>query len=275
MLRALAALTLLALAAPASAPRAQRPVSVAVLGAMPEEIASFRERLRDVAARRIGGVEFLEGTLAGRAVVVARVGVGKVNAALTTTLLLEHYRPRRVVFTGVAGGLDSTLGPGDIVLARYAAQHDLGTWNAAGVTNWGASPAGDTTHNPVRFPGDTLLHRLARGAAAEGGGAPAGAARWTVREGTVLTGDVFLANDSVRRDLRRRFPDALAVEMEGAAVAQVCWQMGRVPLLVVRSISDGAGAGASEDFATFARRAARNSSELVARVVAALPAGTP
>ena len=112
-LRLLAALLLLPLPL-----RAQRPVSVAVLGAMPEEIVLLRQRLQGLAVRRVGGVEFLEGTLAGRPVVVARVGVGKVNAALTTTLLLEHYRPRRVVFTGVAGGLDSSLAAGDIVLAR-------------------------------------------------------------------------------------------------------------------------------------------------------------
>jgi adenosylhomocysteine nucleosidase len=248
------------------AARAQRPVAIALLGAMPEEIALLRGRLRGATTRRFGGVEFHEGTLAGRAVVVARVGVGKVNAALTTTLLLEHYRPRRVVFTGVAGGLDSTLAPGDIVLARHTAQHDLGTWDSAGMTNWGPRPAGDTTPNPVRFPGDTTLLRLALAAAA---GPPA--PRWRVREGTVLTGDVFVANDSVRRGLRRRFADALAVEMEGGAVAQVCWQLGRVPLLVVRSISDGAGSGAAESFEQFVQRAARNSSELVARLVAALP----
>jgi adenosylhomocysteine nucleosidase len=262
MLRLLAALLVLA----ALPLRAQRPVAVALLGAMPEEVVLLRAQLRESTTRRFGGVEFHEGTLAGRPVVVVRVGVGKVNAALTTTLLLEHYRPAHVLFTGVAGGLDSTLAPGDIVLARYAAQHDLGTWDSAGVTNWGASSATDTTHNPVRFPGDTLLLRLAR-AAADGPSGP----RWRVREGTVLTGDVFLANDSVRRDLRRRFPDAVAVEMEGGAVAQVCWELGRVPLLVVRSVSDAAGSGASEDFARFVQRAARNSSELVARVVAALP----
>jgi adenosylhomocysteine nucleosidase len=262
MLRLLAALLVLA----ALPLRAQRPVAVALLGAMPEEVVLLRAQLRESTTRRFGGVEFHEGTLAGRPVVVVRVGVGKVNAALTTTLLLEHYRPAHVLFTGVAGGLDSTLAPGDIVLARYAAQHDLGTWDSAGVTNWGASSATDTTHNPVRFPGDTLLLRLAHAAADD----PRGA-RWRVREGTVLTGDVFLANDSVRRDLRRRFPDAVAVEMEGGAVAQVCWELGRVPLLVVRSVSDAAGSGASEDFARFVQRAARNSSELVARVVAALP----
>ena len=270
MRRLLAALLLLP-AAPRALP-AQRAADapVAILGAMAIEIEMLRPRMEQVAVRRVEGIEFLEGTLGGRRVVVAQVGVGKVNAALTTTLLLEHFRPRRVVFTGVAGALDSTLAVGDIVLARHAAQHDLGTLDDGGMTNWGVVPAGvDTTRNPIAFPGDTLLLRLAREAAA---GAPPAGVRWRVREGTVLTGDVFLANDSVKRDLRRRFPDALAVEMEGAAVAQVCWQLGRVPLLVVRSISDGAGAGAAESFEQFVRRAARNSSELVARLVAALPA---
>lgn len=262
---------LLPLAALPAALHAQRPVDVALLGAMPVEIEMLRARLADATTRRIQGVEFVEGTLAGRAVVVARVGVGKVNAAVTTTLLLEHYRPRGVVFTGVAGALDSTLAVGDVVLARGTAQHDLGTLGPAGMASWGAMPASDTTRNPVEFPGDTLLLRLARAAA----GTPPPDAGWRVREGLVLTGDVFLANDSVRRDLRHRFPGALAVEMEGAAVAQVCWQLGRVPLLVVRSISDGAGADARESFDQFARRAATRSSALVARLVAALPAARP
>ena len=267
-LGALAALAALLLLLPLPL-RAQRPVAAALLGAMQIEVDLLRARLAGTTVRRIEGVEFLEGTLAGRRVVVAHVGVGKVNAALTTTLLLEHYRPPRVVFTGVAGALDSTLAVGDIVLARDAAHHDLGEWTAAGMSNWGAMPVNGTTRNPVAFPGDTTLLRLARAAAT---GTPPEGVTWRVREGTVLTGDVFLANDSVRRDLRRRFPDALAVEMEGAAVAQVCWQLGRVPLLVVRSISDGAGADARETFEEFARRAARNSGALVARLVAALPA---
>jgi adenosylhomocysteine nucleosidase len=245
--------------------RAQPPrPALAVLGAMSVEVELLRARLVHPVSRTIGGVEFVQGTLAGRPVVIAHVGVGKVNAAMTTTLLIEHFHPRRVLFTGVAGALDSALSVGDVVLGSYSAQHDLGVWDARGVTN-ATSGASAITSNPVRFPGDTLLLRLARTAAGA-------RADWHVREGGVLTGDVFLSNDSVRRDLRRRFPDALAVEMEGAAVAQVCWQQGRVPLLVVRSISDGAGANAQESFEQFVRRAAERSSDLVARVVAAVPA---
>ena len=258
------ALALGLLGAPVVLAARQPAVTVAVLGAIPVEVELLRARLEHPVVRTIGGIEFAEGMLAGRRVVVARVGVGKVNAAITTTLLLEHYRPRRVIFTGVAGALDTALAPGDLVLGSYAAQHDLGAWDARGVTNATNDSATAITSNPVRFPGDTLLLRVARTVAG-------GRVGWHVREGGVLTGDVFLANDSVRRDLRRRFPDALAVEMEGAAVAQVCWQQGRVPLLVVRSISDGAGATARETFAQFVRRAAERSSDLVTRIVAEVP----
>lgn len=254
------------------AAQSERPV--AILGAMRAEIELLRAQLQRPVPRTIAGIEFIEGTLSGRFVVITGVGVGKVNAAITTTLLIEHYRPQRVIFTGVAGALDSTLSPGDIVIATYSAQHDLGAVLADGTTNFGARPANDSTPNPVRFLSDTLLLRVARmvGTHPESHPLRSGAQpAWRVREGAVLTGDVFLANDSVRRDLRRRFPEALAVEMEGAAVAQVCWQFGRVPLLVVRSISDGAGASAPETYREFLRRAAANSSELVARIVAELP----
>lgn len=268
MIRFLLYVVLLAIAPVSLAGQAPR-ATIAVLGAMPEEVDLWLARLQSKVTRQIEGLVFVQGTFSGRSVVVARVGVGKVNAATTVTLLLEHYRPDQVIFTGVAGALDSTLVPGDIVLASYTAQHDLGAVTADGMTNFGVLPAGDTIRNPVRFPGDTLLLRLARAAAAQDtpGGAPG-----QIREGAVLTGDVFVANDSVRRDLLLRFPDALAVEMEGGAVAQVCWQMGRVPLLVVRSISDGAGTIAAETYAEFLRRAANRSSDFVARIVSALPA---
>jgi adenosylhomocysteine nucleosidase len=256
--------------------QADRPV--AILGAMPAEIELLRAQLQHQVPRTIAGIEFIEGTLSGRSVVITRVGVGKVNAAITTTLLLEHYQPQRVIFTGVAGALDSTLSPGDIVIATYSAQHDLGALLANGMTNFGVQPANDSTPNPIRFLADTLLLRVARMVSPdpESRASRSGAhLAWRIREGAVLTGDVFLANDSLRRDLRRRFPEALAVEMEGAAVAQVCWQFGRVPLLVVRSISDAAGASAPETYREFLQRAAANSSEFVARIVAALPAATP
>lgn len=245
---------------------------LAILGAMPIEVQLLRTRLEGGVVRTIAGIEFAHGTLAGHPVVIPVVGVGKVNAAVTTTLLLHHFRPRRVVFTGVAGALDSTLRPGDIVLATYTAQHDLGVWRADGLANFGVRSTSDTTPNPVRFPGDTLLLRVAREVAGGARSAQSVTRTPQVREGAVLTGDVFLANDSVRRDLRRRFPEALAVEMEGAAVAQVCWQFGRVPLLVIRSISDDASAGAPAKYTEFLHHAAAMSSELLARLVAALPA---
>jgi adenosylhomocysteine nucleosidase len=261
MRRLVALLALLALR-PAAA-LAQPRVSLAVLGAMPVEVELLRARLQHPVVRTIEGIPFVEGTLGGKRVVVVRAGVGKVNAGVTTALLLEHFRPPRVLFTGVAGALDTTLALGDLVLASATAEHDLGMFGADGMSSFGATPASDTVPNPIRFPGDTLLLRVARDVARREG--------WHAREGAVVTGDVFVANDSLRRVLRRRFPDAVAVEMEGAAVAQVCWQTGRVPLLVVRSISDGAGTGAHESFEQFARRAAERSSELVTRLVEAIP----
>lgn len=272
MLRLRMYFLLLTLAPANLAGQATTYVDLAILGAMPVEVQLLRTRLEGAVVRTIAGIEFAHGTLARHSVVIARVGVGKVNAAITTTLLLDHYRPQRVVFTGVAGALDSTLGPGDIVLATYTAQHDLGVWRAEGLANFGVRSPSDTTPNPVRFHGDTLLLRVAREVAGATASAQSATGALRVREGAVLTGDVFLANDSVRRDLRRRFPEALAVEMEGAAVAQVCWQFGRVPLLVIRSISDDASAGAPAKYTEFLRHAATMSSELLARLVAALPA---
>ena len=98
---------------------------VAILGAFDEEVAILEAKLANPKAHIIEGIQFLTGTLNQRNVVIARTGVAKVNAAMTATLIIEHFRPSRAIFTGVAGGLNPDLQLGDIVIAEKTAQHDL------------------------------------------------------------------------------------------------------------------------------------------------------
>ena len=110
----------------------QAPVT-AVLGAMPEEVRLLESHLQGKHTTEQLGIKFYTGTLAGRSVVLAYTGVGKVNAAMTTTLVLDHYHPAELLFTGVAGGVNTNLGPGDIVLGAQVVQHDFGEITDQGV----------------------------------------------------------------------------------------------------------------------------------------------
>ena len=245
---------------------------VAILGAFDEEVAILEAQLVDPRAHTIEGIQFLAGTLNEQSVVIARTGVGKVNAAMIATLILEHFQPNKVIFTGVAGGLNPDLQIGDIVIAQKTAQHDLGRLESADLENFGVRNPINGKRNPVFFPADPGLLQIAETVIADiklnPFQTPQGQRHPRIIKGTVVTGDMFVAFDAKKRALHKNL-GADAVEMEGAAVAQICWQ-NNVPCLVIRSLSDNAGAGASEDFKKYYKIAASNSAALVTRIISHL-----
>ena len=245
---------------------------VAILGAFDEEVAILEGQLVNPKAHTIEGIQFLTGTLNEQNVVIARTGVGKVNAAMTAILIIEHFRPNRVIFTGVAGGLNPDLQIGDIVIAQKTAQHDLGRLESTEIENTGVRNPINGKRNPVFFPADPGLLQITE-TALEGielnpFQTPQGQRHPRIIRGTVVTGDVFVASDAKKTALHKNL-GADAVEMEGAAVTQICWQH-NVPCLVIRSLSDNAGANASEDFKKYYKIAARNSAALVTRIISQL-----
>ena len=241
----------------------------AVLGAFEREVTLLEDQLADKQEHEIEGIRFVTGRLNGQNAVVAWTGVGKVNAAMTTTLLIEHFRPKRIIFTGIAGAVNPELRPGDIVIAEKTAHHDMGTVWPEGLFQKGVKSRLDGQENPVFFPADRQLVRFAQEAAnrvalerietAEGDRAP------RIIKGIVVTGDAFIASADKCAELRKRL-EADAVEMEGAAVAQICYQRG-IDHLVIRSISDKADEGAVADKQMFYILAARNSSDLVSEMM--------
>ena len=245
---------------------------VAILGAFDEEVAILEGQLVNPRAHTIEGIQFLTGTLKNQHVVIARTGVAKVNAAMTATLVIQHFRPNRVIFTGVAGGLNPDLQIGDIVIAQKTAQHDLGRLESAEIENTGVRNPINGKRNPVFFPADPELLRITETALADiklnPFQTPQGQRHPRIIRGTVVTGDIFVAFDAKKAALHQNL-SADAVEMEGAAVAQICWQQG-IPCLVIRSLSDNAGANASEDFKKYYKIAARNSATLVTRIISQL-----
>jgi adenosylhomocysteine nucleosidase len=246
--------------------------TTAILGAFSDEVALIESQLADKREQKIQGISFKTGKLNGRNVVVASSGVGKVNAAITTTLLLEHFKPAEVIFTGIAGGINAEILPADIVIAERTAQHDYGALTSEGFENRGALSPVDGQRNPVFFPADPRLLAAAERAVeqvqfemVETESSPR---KPKVIKGVIVTGDAFISSAEKKADLKKRL-GADAVEMEGAAVAQVCFQQ-KVACLVIRSMSDLADANARRDYEKFYRLAARNSARFVTAIVGQL-----
>ncbi|NQT04295.1 MAG: 5'-methylthioadenosine/adenosylhomocysteine nucleosidase [Planctomycetes bacterium] len=246
----------------------------AILGAFEQEIILLEDELTDAQEKIIEGIRFVSGKLSGKRVVIAFTGIGKVNAAMTTTLLIEHFKLDKVIFTGIAGAVNRQLQPGDIVIAEKTAHHDMGTVWPEGLFHKGVKNRLNGWKNPVFFEADEQLLKLAERAAQQvelrsiriisGQRSP------KVVKGVVVTGDSFIASADKCDELRKKL-NADAVEMEGAAVAQLCYQRG-IGYLVIRSISDNADEGAVLDKQTFYILAAKNSSSLVIEMLGLLGA---
>ncbi|HUS72250.1 MAG TPA: 5'-methylthioadenosine/adenosylhomocysteine nucleosidase [Sedimentisphaerales bacterium] len=251
--------------------------TTAILGAFNKEVMMLEKQLTDKQQQRIEGMRFVTGRLHGKSVVVAWTGIGKVNAAMTTTLLIEHFRPSEVIFSGIAGGVNPQLQPGDIVIAAETAHHDMGILQEDGFYNRGVINPLDGHRNPVYLPADERLLKLAEKAAEqvelETIKTTVGVRSPKIIKGIIVTGDVFVASPAKCAELREKL-NADAVEMEGAAVAQICYQR-QIPHLVVRSISDKADETAREDSMMFQEMAAKNSSTLITKIAELLASELP
>lgn len=245
---------------------------IAILGAMTVEVEALEQQLTDRKERTVRGIRFVTGGLRGRAVVLAHSGMGEVNAARAAILLVEQFQPAHVLFTGIAGGVNPDLGPGDIVIASRTAYYDYGELTPKGFRPLPTVNPLTGKPNPLFFPADAGLLAGAEKAAADLKLARVKTSKGEriprVVTGVIVTGNMFVASPTKSAELRKDF-EADATEMEGAAVAQICCQQ-RVPCLVLRSLSDDAGSQAEVDFRLFERTAAQNSALLVTNIVARL-----
>ncbi|MBS0191843.1 MAG: 5'-methylthioadenosine/adenosylhomocysteine nucleosidase [Phycisphaerales bacterium] len=233
---------------------------IGILSAMPQEAGLLARELKREAEHVHGGRTYCTGTLAGRRVVVVFSRIGKVAAAATAQHLIDVHRVQSIVFSGVAGALDPTLSVGDIIVGRRLWQHDMD-----------ASPIFPALEVPLlgvsAFAADARISAALEAAAHEflkhdlPVVVPGEAARSLgirhprVHAGDIASGDRFVSSGPARDAVRSLVPSALCVEMEGAAVAQVCHEQG-IPFGVVRTISDTADDSAPIDFARFIESAA-------------------
>ena len=242
------------------------PGPIAVLCAIPQEMALLRGEMVGTAVTRLPTGDVISGHLDGREVVLAAAGIGKVNTAIATTLLVERFHPRVVVFTGVAGGLDPQLEVGDVVVAERCICHDTG------VVSDGTFLRSQPGHIPFFNPTDRLgyspspeLMGRVRARLREVSLPPVDVGHGTRRPrivfGTILTGDQFIDSAEARERLHGDL-GGHAVEMEGAALAQTAETLG-VDHLVIRALSDLAGAGSTLDFGRFLDVAADLSAQVL------------
>ncbi|MGI8383260.1 5'-methylthioadenosine/S-adenosylhomocysteine nucleosidase [Robertmurraya sp. P23] len=227
-------------------------MKIAIIGAMEEEVALLREKISNQEQETIAGCEFTTGSMDGAQVILLRSGIGKVNAAMSTTILLDRFKPDYVINTGSAGGFHPDLNVGDVVISSEVRHHDVD------VTAFGYE-YGQVPQLPAAFEADSGLVEIAEAAAKEIGSVQ-------VVKGLIATGDSFM-NDPKRVDaIRDKFLNLQAVEMEAASIAQVSYQFG-IPFVIIRSLSDIAGKESDVSFEQYLEKAALHSASLVMKIV--------
>ena len=221
---------------------------IGIIGAMDIEVENLKNAIKQAETKNVSGIDFVSGEIEGKSVVIAKAGIGKVNAAVCAQTMILLYKPDVVINTGVAGSLSPEASIGDIVIGTDAVQHDMDT-----------SPLGDPVGfisgiNTVWLQCDETTREKLLSAAGKIGG-------FKTVCGRIATGDAFLNSTEQKEKIVRNF-SAVAGEMEGGSIGQVC-VINKTPFAVVRAISDNADGSSHMDYPTFLKIAAENSTKLM------------
>ncbi len=223
--------------------------TIGIIGAMDSEIDTLKQAAKQKSATNIAGMEFVEGKLRGRSVVIVKCGVGKVNAGICADLLINHFGCGRVINTGVAGSLNNDIDIGDIVVSVDAVQHDLDA-TALGFEK------GQIPFTDMRiYTADKSLRQAAVRAVKES------APEINVFEGRICSGDQFISTPEQKEKIIADF-NGMCCEMEGGAIAQACC-LSNTPFVIIRAISDKSDGSQHIEFETFQAEAARNCANIV------------
>jgi len=223
-----------------------------IIGAMDEEVMFLKDAMTNKKEETVASVQFTKGEIFGKETVLLKSGIGKVNASMATTILMERYKPTHVINTGSAGGFSSELNVGDVVVGEKIVHHDVDV--TAFDYEYGQVP-----DMPESFLADERLIAKTKEVLQHFG--------INNKIGLIATGDSFMNDPKRVAFLKEKFPDMLASEMEGAAIAQICFQYD-IPFVVVRALSDIAGEESSVTFNEFLQLAAENSSKLIKEIIA-------
>ena len=214
---------------------------IGIIGAMEQEVAKIKEKMQDVTITSRARMDFYEGTLEGKKVVVVRSGIGKVNAGMCTQILADVFGVEAVINTGIAGSLNNDVNIGDIVLSTDVLHHDMDA------TVFG-DPAGQIPRmDTLSFPADK---ELVKKAVAANEKANPDIHTFT---GRVASGDQFISDKEVKERIVSLF-HPMCVEMEGAGIAQAAY-LNKVSYVIIRAISDKADNSATMDYPEFVKMA--------------------
>lgn len=224
---------------------------IGIMGAMEEELRYLLALLRDPKLLKHGGFCFHIGKLHEISVIILRCGIGKVNAAAGATILLDRFGVNTIINTGSAGGLRDNLRIGDIIVSTKVHYHDVN------LTTFGYEP-GQLPGMPAVFKADPDLiqQALKIGQSFES----------RIFSGAICTGDTFISTPQELEIVRKRFPKALACEMEAAAIAHTC-HIYKCPFVIIRSLSDIAGVSSSATFKKFIAEAGKNAASLIESMI--------
>ncbi|GGM30993.1 5'-methylthioadenosine/S-adenosylhomocysteine nucleosidase [Paraliobacillus quinghaiensis] len=225
---------------------------IGIIGAMDQEVALLKERMVIESEEEVANCLFIKGAIEGKDVVVLKSGIGKVNAAMATTILHERYQPTYIINTGSAGGFATELEVGDLVIGNEVTHHDVDV--TAFKYAYGQVPGLPETYHADNFLIKKVEDAIANVTHVKG------------KQGLIATGDSFMQDPSRVEFVRGQFPLLIAAEMEAAAIAQVCYQY-QTPFVIIRALSDIAGKESSVSFDAFLEKAAKNAAELIIQVV--------
>ncbi|MGM8213797.1 5'-methylthioadenosine/S-adenosylhomocysteine nucleosidase [Virgibacillus sp. W0430] len=227
-------------------------MTIGIIGAMDEEISYLSQQMDDKQEHTVANTLFITGILNGKKVVLLKSGIGKVNAALATTIMHERFAPTCVINTGSAGGFDQELQVGDIVISTEVIHHDVD------VTAFQYAQ-GQVPGMPATFAASSELVSKAVSAMKQ--------LSVQYKTGLIASGDAFIEDERQSKEIHRKFPTMIAVEMEAAAIAQVCHQYNK-PFVIIRALSDIAGKQSSLSFEQFLEAAAKNAATLIIEIIA-------
>lgn len=229
---------------------------IGIIGAMDVEVDALKKEMENKTVTVKAGMEFCQGILKGQNVVIVRSGIGKVNAAVCTQILVDVFHITKVINTGIAGSLNAGIDIGDVVIATDLVHHDMDA------TNFGY-PLGQIPQLDVfSFESDKEISEIAAKACLEAN------PDIHVFRGRIVSGDQFISNKEVKNRITDNF-EAYCTEMEGAAIAQTAY-LNKIPFAVIRAISDKSDDSATMDYPTFEAKAAQHSVNLVNKLMEAL-----
>lgn len=227
--------------------------TIGIIGAMEEEIKILKNQMQEVTVKKIASMDFYEGLIKGKQVVLVRSGIGKVNAAVCTQILADLFQVDAVINTGVAGSLRNEIDITDIVLSSDTLQHDM---DASG---FGYEPGVIPRMEASIFKADSRLIALAKEICEEE------IPEIRVHTGRIVSGDQFISDNAKKEWLVRTF-DGFCTEMEGAAIAQAAY-LNQIPFLIIRAISDKADHSAEMAYSLFEELAIKNTVKLVSGLI--------